>query len=146
MNHLNVRGRLKAAVKVTHTSTGTYVIKGTIADNYSWSKDGEDKVNWVNFTRFTKTEPSAKYLDRLVKGAFVIVDGRLETNKNEVNGVVYNNIEVIAHQLEVPFPPKGTTDNNVSQLTDNNVSQPTNQESGNNASPEPVPDNIDLPF
>ena len=138
MNHINVRGRLKDGVKVTQTSTGTYVIKGTIADNYSWSKDGEDKVNWINFTRFTKKEPSSSYLERLLKGSYVIIDGRLETNKNEANGVVYNNIEVIANQLEVPFPPKA--------MSSNAVDQTVHQEPKVTSPPKPVTDEVDLPF
>jgi len=111
MNTIHVRGRLKDGVKVTQTSTGTYILKGTIADNYSWSKDtGVDKVNWVNFTRFFRKEPSEKYVARLSRGNYVIVDGRLETNRREVNNVVYNNIEVIASSLEAPFAPKTTND------------------------------------
>ena len=105
MNTIHVRGRLSDAVKVTQTSTGTYLIKGTIADNYSWNNtpDGESKVNWINFTRFTKNEPSEKYVARLIKGAYVVIDGRLETSKREVDGTVYNNLEVIASALEAPM-------------------------------------------
>lgn len=105
MNTIHVRGRLSDAVKVTQTSTGTYLIKGTIADNYSWNNtpDGESKVNWINFTRFTKNEPSEKYVARLIKGAYVVIDGRLETSRREVDGTVYNNLEVIASALEAPM-------------------------------------------
>jgi single-stranded DNA-binding protein len=67
------------------------------------------KINWVNFTRFLKKEPTQKYLDILKKGAYIAVDGRLETNKREVDGKVYNNMEVIVNNLDIPFPPAGTT-------------------------------------
>jgi len=134
MNTIHVRGRLKDTVKVTKTSTGTYILKGTIADNYSWSKEtGEDKVNWINFTRFFRKEPSIKYINRLSKGNYIIVDGRLETSRREVNNVVYNNIEVIASSLEAPFAPKTTV-----------TAPPTETETETSASAEPV--DADLPF
>ena len=46
----------------------------------------------MNFTRFLNNEPSEKYLARLTKGSYVIVDGRLETSKREVDGKTYNNM------------------------------------------------------
>ena len=105
MNTIHVRGRLASDVKVTSTSTGKFVLKGTIADNYGWgnSEDDKAKVNWMNFTRFLAKEPSEKYLARLTKGSYVIVDGRLETSKREVDGKTYNNMEVICSSLESPI-------------------------------------------
>ena len=94
MNTIHVRGRLASDVKVTKTSTEKFVVKGTIADNFGWGGE-EYKVNWMNFTRFLNNEPSDKYLARLTKGSYVIVDGRLETSKREVDGKTYNNMEII---------------------------------------------------
>jgi len=108
MNTIHVRGRLAGEVKVTKTSNGKFVVKGTIADNYGWGGE-ENKVNWMNFTRFLNNEPSEKYLARLTKGSFVIVDGRLETSKREVEGKTYNNMEVICTTLESPLPATAST-------------------------------------
>jgi len=107
MNVISVRGRLAQDVKVSLTNSGLHLIKGCVADNYGWGKDKEDKVNWVNFTRFLKKEPTQKYLDILRKGTYVVVDGRLETSKREVDGKTYNNMEVIVNNLDIPFPPAG---------------------------------------
>ena len=111
MNTIHVRGRLASNVKVTNTSTGKFVLKGTIADNYGWGNSDEDKakVNWMNFTRFLSKEPSEKYLARLTKGSYVIVDGRLETSKREVDGKTYNNMEIICSGLESPISSGNTT-------------------------------------
>ena len=72
--------------------------------------NSKNKVNWMNFTRFLNNEPSEKYLARLTKGSYVIVDGRLETSIREVDGKTYNNMEVICSSLESPLPATaGTT-------------------------------------
>tara|TARA_B100000131_G_scaffold237666_1_gene229806 strand:+ start:7916 stop:8335 length:420 start_codon:yes stop_codon:yes gene_type:complete len=139
MNTIHVRGRLADNVKVTKTSTGKFVLKGTIADNYGWGKseDDKNKVNWMNFTRFLTNEPSDKYLARLTKGSYVIVDGRLETSKREVDGKVYNNMEVICSSLESPIS---------NNMTTTNVEPTTTAAS---TTPEPVAataDTSDVPF
>ena len=115
MNAINVRGNLTRDVKVTETSKGLFVLKGTIADNYGWSNkdEGQNKVNWINFTRFLRKQPTDGFVQRLQKGAFVIIDGRLETSKREVDGVTYNNLDVIVNNIEAPFPPRDRTDNSV---------------------------------
>ena len=41
MNAINVRGNLTRDVKITETSKGLFVLKGTIADNYGWSNKDE---------------------------------------------------------------------------------------------------------
>ncbi len=139
MNTIHVRGRLADNVKVTKTSTGKFVLKGTIADNYGWGKseDDKNKVNWMNFTRFLTNEPSDKYLARLTKGSYVVVDGRLETSKREVDGKVYNNMEVICTGLESPISggsPAPTTN------TTTTTAEPV-------SAPEPVTaDTSDVPF
>ena len=141
MNTIHVRGRLADNVKVTKTSTGKFVLKGTIADNYGWGKSEEDKakVNWMNFTRFLTNEPSEKYLARLTKGSYVIVDGRLETSKREVDGKVYHNMEVICSSLESPIS-SNTTPTPVSETTATETAPST---------PEPAAataDTSDVPF
>jgi len=140
MNTIHVRGRLADNVKVTKTSTGKFVLKGTIADNYGWgtSEDDKAKVNWMNFTRFLTNEPSEKYLARLTKGSYVIVDGRLETSKREVDGKVYNNMEVICSSLESPIASTAST-----------ASSTTSAPAATPATPEPVAataDTSDVPF
>jgi hypothetical protein len=44
MNVISVRGRLAQDAKVSQTNSGLHLIKGTIADNYGWGKDKEDKL------------------------------------------------------------------------------------------------------
>ena len=135
MNTIHVRGRLASDVKVTKTSTGKFVLKGTIADNYGWGKseDDKNKVNWMNFTRFLTNEPSDKYLARLTKGSYVVVDGRLETSKREVDGKVYNNMEVICSTLESPIS------NSVSAPATTDTSTATHE-------PATTADTTDVPF
>ena len=138
MNTIHVRGRLASEVKVTKTSNGKFVVKGTIADNYGWgnSDDAKNKVNWMNFTRFLNNEPSDKYLARLTKGSYVIVDGRLETSVREVEGKTYNNMEVICTSLESPLPATAQSSNNTATVTETTT-----------ATPEPATaDTSDVPF
>ena len=134
MNAINVRGNLTRDVKITETSKGLFVLKGTIADNYGWSNkdDGQNKVNWINFTRFLRKQPTDGFVQRLQKGAFIIIDGRLETSKREVDGVTYNNLDVIVNNIEAPFPPRDTTSTSVSTSTE--------------VKPSTKGSNTDLPF
>jgi|TARA_Y100000310_G_scaffold59267_1_gene54601 single stranded DNA-binding protein len=134
MNAINVRGNLTRDVKITETSKGLFVLKGTIADNYGWSNkdEGQNKVNWINFTRFLRKQPTEGFVQRLQKGAFVIIDGRLETSKREVDGVTYNNLDVIVNNIEAPFPPRDKTGDSVSTSTE--------------AKPPAKGSNTDLPF
>ena len=120
MNAINVRGNLTRDVKVTETSKGLFVLKGTIADNYGWSNkdDRQNKVNWINFTRFLRKQPTDGFVQRLQKGAFIIIDGRLETSKREVDGVTYNNLDVIVNNIEAPFPPRDKTSTSVPTSTE----------------------------
>jgi len=134
MNNINVRGNLTRDIKLNETSNGLFVLKGTIADNYGWGNkdDKENKVNWINFTRFLRKKPTDGFIDRLQKGAFIIIDGRLETSKREVDGVTYNNLEVIVNNIEAPFPPKGIE----TSATADNTKAPAKK----------VSPNTDLPF
>ncbi len=139
MNVISVRGRLAQDAKVSQTNSGIHLIKGTIADNYGWGKDSEDKVNWVNFTRFLKKEPSQKYLDILKKGTYIAVDGRLETSKREVDGKVYNNMEVIVNGIDIPFPPANVDSTDTS--AESTVSESDDQTSNSSSAEQ-----TDLPF
>ena len=108
MNNINVRGHLVRDAVLTETSNNTFILKGTIADNYGWGGTEEKpKVNWMAFTRFMKKKPSDAFIARLTKGTFVIVDGRLETSKRKVKEVTYLNLEVIVNNFEIPFAPRG---------------------------------------
>ena len=138
MNTIHVRGRLAGEVKVTKTSNGKFVVKGTIADNYGWGGE-ENKVNWMNFTRFLNNEPSEKYLSRLTKGSYVIVDGRLETSKREVDGKTYNNMEVICSSLESPLPAATSTNTTA-------TAQPAAATTPEPATATATADTSDVPF
>jgi|APSaa5957512622_1039677.scaffolds.fasta_scaffold45054_3 single-stranded DNA-binding protein len=115
MNVISVRGNLVRDAEVKKTDGGLYLIKGTIADNYGMK---DDQVNWIRFTRFMKKEPSEKWLARLCKGAFIIIDGRLEITKREAKGTMYTNVDVIAQTIESPVAASKTVQEAVAPAGD----------------------------
>ena len=76
-----ISSHLTRDVKITETSKGLFVLKGTIADNYGWSNkdEGQNKVNWINFTRFLRKQPTEGFVQRLQKGAFFLNKTYIQT-------------------------------------------------------------------
>ena len=111
MNNISVVGRLTKDVTVAKTGDN-WVIRGTIADNfYKPGADDNTGVNFVNFSRFVRNEPTAKFTDRLKKGSSLAIVGRLEVSsrKDENSGNVYQNLGVLVNDM-TSFSTNQTTE------------------------------------
>ena len=101
MNNISVVGRLTKDVTVAKTGDN-WVIRGTIADNfYKPSAEDNTGVNFVNFSRFVRNEPTAKFTDRLTKGSSIAIVGRLEvtSRKDEKSNTTYQNLGVLVNDM-----------------------------------------------
>ena len=98
MNSICVHGNLTKDAEVIKTTNGLFIIKGTLADNVGYGE--KRSVNWFQFTRFTKTEPSETFMSRLKKGALVIVHGHVEVNERKTEDKTYTNLEIITTHIE----------------------------------------------
>jgi len=113
MNNISVVGRLTKDVTVTKTGDN-WVIRGTIADNfYKPSAEDNTGVNFVNFSRFVRNEPTAKFTDRLKKGSSLAIVGRLEVSsrKDENSGTTYQNLSVLVNDM-TSFSANQTAEHN----------------------------------
>ena len=129
INSVVLMGRLTAEPELRSTTSGTSVTRFTIAVN-RYSKDGENKADFINVTAWRKTaEFVSKYFR---KGSMIAVEGSIQTdtytdregNKRYSFKVVANNVSFCGSKAETypeenealvtqdqPSPSYETTDN-----------------------------------
>ena len=117
----------------------TNVTTFSIATTEKWTKDGnaQERTEWHNITTFGKlADVCAKYL---AKGKQVYVEGKIQTDEYEKDGVKRRSTKIIAS--EVKFLGGGTRHENVEQgakeagISDSDMSKATT-----------VFDDDDIPF
>lgn len=129
INSVVLMGRLTAEPELRSTTSGISITRFTIAVN-RYSKDGEDKADFINITAWRKTaEIVSKYFR---KGSMIAVQGSIQTdtytdregNKRYSFQVVANNVSFCGSKAETypeenaalvtqdqPSPSYETTDN-----------------------------------
>lgn len=129
INSAILMGRLTADPELRSTTSGTSVTRFTIAVN-RYSKDGEDKADFINVTAWRKTaEFVSKYFR---KGSMIAVQGSIQTdtytdregNKRYSFQIVANNVSFCGSKAETyqaenetpvaqdqPFPSYESADN-----------------------------------
>ena len=86
-------GRLGKAPELRYTQAGKAVCSVAMACGF------DDKVEWVNLVFWEKlAEIAGKYCD---KGSFILVTGRLQTQKYDKDGVTHYKTEIIAQNMQM---------------------------------------------
>lgn len=105
INSVVLMGRLTAEPELRSTTSGISITRFTIAVN-RYSKDGEDKADFINITAWRKTaEIVSKYFR---KGSMIAVQGSIQTdnytdrdgNKRKSFQVVANNVSFCGSKAE----------------------------------------------
>ena len=97
MNRVFLTGNLTRDVEVRYSQSGAAVARTGIAVKRPFSKD-KDSVDFFNLVTFNKTaEVFQKWLK---KGSRVLIEGRLQTNSYEKNGVKHNSVDVLVENVE----------------------------------------------
>jgi len=153
MNNISIVGRLTKDVTTAQVGE-SWVIRGTIADNYYKPKaDDKTGVNFVGFSRFVRNEPQDNFLSRLRKGSSIAVVGRLEVNerKDDKTGHTYQNLSVLVNDMTT-FSP-GSLENSNSDTPHSDETAPARTSSDHSEAPieaavthEPEVAEEDLPF
>src|SRR5687768_5636385 len=108
LNRVQLIGRLGRAPESHFTPTGKKVAHFSMAVSNQWNgDDGEMKeyTEWVNIEAWGRlAEVCQEYLG---KGSLIYLEGRLKTNKYEVNGEPRYFTKVIAQSLQ--FLPNNST-------------------------------------
>ena len=109
INHVTLSGNITRDCERRESSTGVFIIKFTVAVNERVNNGGawEDRPSFFDCTIFAKSQKRADYLSGvLVKGAYLIVDGKLRQSTWEKDGQKKSRIEVIAESVETPKSKK----------------------------------------
>ena len=93
MNTVIATGNLGSDPEMFYASSGDPIASFNIA-----IKSGKDKTSWIKVTAFKKlAEVCGTYLH---KGAKIIVNGSLDQEKWEKDGITRSSIKIIAHTIE----------------------------------------------
>ena len=99
LNKVILIGNLGRDPEVKYTQSGLAVVNLSIATSETWTKDGntETKTVWHNIVAFSKLgETCGKYL---TKGKQVYIEGKLQTDEWEKDGVKRYSTKIIANQM-----------------------------------------------
>ena len=105
LNRVQLIGRLGRAPESDFTPTGKRVAHFSIAVSNQWNgDDGEMKeyTEWVNIEAWGRLAQVCQ--EYLHKGSLIYLEGRLKTNKYEVNGEGRYFTKVVASGLEFLDP------------------------------------------
>ena len=103
-NVVSINGRLTREAELKYASSGTVILKFSIAVNRSVKKgdNWEDEASFFDctlFSKFSKTaENLSKYLD---KGKQVSIIGELVQNRWEKDGQKHSKVEIIVNKLQL---------------------------------------------
>lgn len=118
MNRVTLCGRLTRDPELRATSTGTSVCTFTIAVDRPRNKDGVKEADFIRCKCFGKQGESVAYYKR--KGEMIAVDGRIQNNNYEKDGIRHYSDEIIVERAD--FLGKEKTAQN-DEKTPSNVSE-----------------------
>lgn len=107
-NRVILIGRATKDVELKATQGGTQVASMSIANNRSWTQNGEKKeqVSFFNCTAWGKlAETLSKYVH---KGDKIAVEGRLQQRTWEKDGQKHSVVEVVIDNVQFLGSPSGS--------------------------------------
>ena len=100
INTTVIGGRLTKDSELKTTTTGTGVVRFSVANGYS-RKDGDEWKNESNFFDVVFIGKRAEAIQKyLVKGVAVIVCGVLRQSRWEINGEKKSKVEILADNVQ----------------------------------------------
>lgn len=117
LNQVYLQGRLTKSAELTTLSTGTPLVRLSVAVNKSIK---DDSGNWNQRTSFFDCdyfgEWAAKSVAELTKGREVLVEGELKQERWEKDGKTFSAIKIRASKVRaLRRPGEGKTANNSNQ-------------------------------
>ena len=147
MNKILLIGRLTKDPELRYTQQGTAIIRFTLAVNKQLSKEKKQEAeannrptaDFIGITAWSKLAETIANYTR--KGSLIAIEGRLENNDYEKDGVKHYSYQVIASNMEFLESAKS---NNQGNSKENQESQENyNVENDDNFFPI---NNDDIPF
>jgi len=145
LNQIIIIGRLVRDPEIKYTSTGTPVVKFSIANNAGFGQGNEKKevVNYFDVNVWgNQAENCNKYLK---KGSQVAVDGHLRQNRwtDQATGKTQSKVEIVANTIQFLTPASGQREGVSTQQTpqsnysNQNTAQTSTQKEQPNFNPNP---------
>ena len=98
MNRVTLCGRLTRDPELRASSTGTSICTFTIAVDRPRNKDGVKEADFIRCKCFGKQGESVAYYKR--KGEMIAVDGRIQNNNYEKDGIRHYSDEIIVERAD----------------------------------------------
>ncbi len=137
MNKVILSGNLTRDPEVRYTQSGKALAKLGIAVNRPYSRSAEGNAPTVDFFNMTAWDKQAEFCGRyLKKGSSVIVEGRLENNNYEKDGVKHYSDQITIERIEFAGKKSDGGGDTGSRKYDD--SEPAFDENSN--------DDVDVPF
>ena len=144
LNKVLLIGRLGADPEIKQMVNGKNVARLSLATSQSWKDkstgEKKEKTEWHRIVFFGR---SAEVLDQYVKkGQQLYVEGRLQTNKYEKDGIERYSTDIIGESFNFVSGSGSGSSNN------NQFSEDMNQDTNNNKQKESNADDFedDIPF
>ncbi len=120
MNKLILVGRFTKDPEI-RTSGNTTIAKFSLAVDRKYKRDGEPEADFFNCTAFNKT---AEFIEKYcTKGMKMIIEGRVQNDNYEKDGVKHYSVAVIVENIEFAESKKsGATENKAVEAEFVNVS------------------------
>lgn len=107
INKSILQGRLTADPELKTTAKGVAYLKFTLAVDKPYQKDKERQVSFI---RCAAWRQSAEFLCKYgKKGYCIFVEGSIEPNTYEKDGVKVDGYNVVADSVKIDFPPKSAS-------------------------------------
>lgn len=103
LNQCTFTGRLGKDPEIRYTPSGDAVASFSMAVGEAWKDkstgEKKEKTEWVSVCAFGKlAEITAEYLS---KGSFILIVGKLRTDKYEKDGQTRYSTKIIANQMQM---------------------------------------------
>lgn len=120
MNKLILTGRFTKDPEI-RVSGNVTIAKFSLAVDRKYKRDGEPEADFFNCTAFNKT---AEFIEKYcTKGMKMIIEGRVQNDNYEKDGVKHYSVAVIVENIEFAESKKsGTTENKAVEAEFVNVS------------------------
>ena len=148
MNKILLIGRLTKNPELRYTQQGTAITRFTLAVNKQLSKERKQEAeannrptaDFIGITAWSKLAETIANYTR--KGSLIAIEGRLENNDYEKDGIKHYSYQVIASNMEFLESAKS---NNQGNSQGNNQGNQENYNIENDDNFFPI-DNDDIPF
>jgi single-strand DNA-binding protein len=146
VNKVIILGNLGADPELRSSPSGVTSCRLSIATSMNWtdkaSGEKKDKTEWHRVVFFGR---SAEVIDQyLKKGQQLYIEGRLQTNKYEKDGIERYSTDIIGESFNFISGSGSSSTSKGAEQAPNNINQDNSDNSSEKASPDEFED--DIPF